>query len=123
MPHFEQVDAFKVCHELTLALHQTAERLDARDPELAAQLWCAALFASGRIARGVGMGNRRMFAMCLERSLGALSEIDSLPRTARRLDVITADLHDDLESRRGRASCYVTKLLSSLREPPAPLPS
>lgn len=111
MRSFEQLDAFKVSHELTLAVHRIVDQIQARDAELAGQLWQAALIATSRIARGVGCGNRRMFALCLNRSLGALDEINYLLQLARLMDLLTKEAHQELESLRGRANFYVMKLL------------
>lgn len=111
MRSFEQLDAFKVSHELTLAVHRIMDQVQARDAELAGQLWNAALIATGRIARGAGCGNRRMFTLCLNRSLGALDEINYLLQLARLMDLLTDETHRELESLRGRANFYVMKLV------------
>jgi len=111
---YESLDAFRVCHDLTLRVYRTAEQIDERDPELAAQLWGAGLIASSRIARGAGCGNRRMFALCLDRTLGALAEMGYHLKMARTLDYLTEETERDLESLRGRAVFYTTKLLTGL---------
>jgi len=49
---YEDLDAFKACHQLTLAVHRLAEKLEERDATLSGHLWAAALCASSRIARG-----------------------------------------------------------------------
>src|SRR4029077_3257541 len=69
---YEDLDAFKACHQLTLAVHRLAERLEERDATLSGHLWAAALCASSRIARGSAFRNRRMFAACVDRTLSAL---------------------------------------------------
>ena len=118
MPAYEELDAFKVCNELAIRTYRCAEQLDERDPELAAQLWSAALSASGRIARGAGFASRRMFAFCLDRTLAGLSELGYHLQMARTLDLVTEETVRELESLRGRAVFYTTKLLSSLVEDP-----
>lgn len=129
MPRYDQLDAFKACEQLTLAVHRTVEQIQERDSELAGELWLAALIASSRIARGVGFGNRRMFATALDRSLGALSEIGYHLNLARVMDLVSQETHAQLEALRGRATFYTTKLLFSLQvdpgtgsEPPSPGP-
>jgi four helix bundle protein len=123
MMPFDKLDAFKVCHALTLELYKTAQAFEARDAGLAGELALAALIASSRIARGTGFRNRRMFCACLERSHAALSEISYFLNMARAFDFISADVHQDLESQRGRAAFYVMKLLLAGVEPPPPSPS
>ena len=115
---YEELDAFKVCHELALRTYREAERLNERDPELAAQLWSAALFASARIARGASFGRRRMFAFCLDRTLGALSELGFHLKMARTLDLVTEESARELEGLRGRAVFYTSKLILDLTEDP-----
>ena len=39
MASYEDLDAFKACHQLALAVHTLTEGLDEIDPELSAQLW------------------------------------------------------------------------------------
>jgi hypothetical protein len=120
MMPFEKLDAFKVCHELTIALSKTAEEFEERDPGLAGEMALAALIASSRIARATGFHNHRMFSACLERSHAALSEISYFLNLARAFDFISADVHRDLESQRGRAAFYVMKLLLADVRPPPP---
>ncbi|HEY6222473.1 MAG TPA: four helix bundle protein [Gemmatimonadales bacterium] len=116
MRAYEQLDAFQVCHELTIQAHGMLKGFEERDPELATQLWSAVLVATSRIARGAGMGNRRMFAACLDRTLGALAEVDYHLKMARVLDLVTEEAGQALESLRGRAVFYATKLLVSLMD-------
>ena len=118
MPPHQELDAFKVCHELTLAVHQPLQALKERDPELAGQLWQAALTASSRIARGAALQNRKMFAFCLNRSLSALCEIGYYLNLADGLNLLEQETCRKVEELRGRANFYVTKLLFSLIEPP-----
>lgn len=114
MRAYEKLDAFRLCHELALRTYRVAEQLDERDPDLAAQLWSAALMASGRIARGAGFANRRMFALCLDRTLGALAELGYHLKIARALELMTDETERELESLRGRAVFYTRKLLGEL---------
>jgi len=118
MQAYEQLDAFRVCHELALRIYRAAEQIEKRDPELAAQLWSAALIAAGRIARGSGTGNKRMFALCLDRTLGALAEIGHDLKMARIMDLTPEETERELESLRGRAVFYTTKLLTGLWDEP-----
>ncbi len=75
MAAYEDLDAFKACHELTLAVHKVVEGFEENDPELSVQLWAAALCASSRIARGSGFRNRKMAWAAVDRSVSALAEM------------------------------------------------
>src|SRR2546427_11695798 len=72
---YEDLDAFKACHQLTLAVHRLAGKLEERDATLSGHLWAGALCTSSRIARGAAVRDRRMFAACGGRTLSALSEV------------------------------------------------
>ena len=111
---YEDLDAFKACHHLTLAVHRVVESLEERDATFAAQLWAAALCASSRIARGSGFRNRRMFAACVDRTLAALSEISFYLEVGCAMDLISKEDRQELESLGGRALFYSMKLVTSL---------
>jgi four helix bundle protein len=111
---YQELDAFKACHQLTLAVHRLAERLEERDATLAGHLWAAALCASSRIARGSGFRNRRMFAACVDRTLSALSEISYYLDMGYAMGLIAKEDHQEIESLGGRALFYSMKLDMSL---------
>lgn len=71
MVPFEKLDAFKICHELTIAVYKTIEEFEERDPGLAGELALAALIASSRIARGTGFRNRRSETLARRRGAPA----------------------------------------------------
>ena len=114
MLHFEDMDAYKACQELTLAVHPVAQAFEERDHELSAELWSAALVAPSRIARGSGFGSRKMFSVAVDRSYAALSEIAYYLNLADGLGLITPEDHHRLESLRGRAVFYTSKLMLDL---------
>jgi four helix bundle protein len=114
MQPFEELDAYRACHQLTLGMHRVVEKLEERDPELAAQLWLAALFATGRIARAAAFSTPRWVAMYLERTLGALSEMAYHLNLAHTLSLVSDEDHRELESLRGRAVFYTMKQLTTL---------
>src|SRR5881296_3103141 len=95
---YEELDAFKACHQLTLAVHRLAEKLEERDTTLSGYLWAAALCASSRIARGSGFRNRRMFAACVDRTLAALSEIAYYLEMGYAMGLISKEERQELES-------------------------
>jgi len=114
---YQELDAFKACHQLTLAVHRLAEKLEERDATLAGHLWAAGLCASSRIARGSGFRNRRMFAACVDRTLAALSEIAYYLEMGYAMGLISKEERQELESLSGRALFYSMKLV--LTEPPS----
>ena len=118
MPSYEDLDAFKACHQLTLAVYRTTKKIEDFDTEMAGELWSAALIASSRIARGSAVRSRRLFAACIDRTLGALAEISYLLNMAFTLELISADERQELESLGGRAQFYAMKLLLSLGADP-----
>ena len=111
---YEDLDAFKACHQLTLAVHRLAEKLEERDATLSGHLWAAALCASSRIARGSAFRNRRMFAACVDRTLSALSEISYYLDMGYAMGLISKEDHQEIESLGGRALFYSMKLVMSL---------
>lgn len=114
MKAYEQLDAFRVCHELTMTAHRVLKTFEERDPELAAQLWCAVMVASSRIVRGTAMSNRRLYVASVDRTLGALSEVGYFLQLAKTLDLLSEQDDKVLEGLRGRAVFYSSKLLLSL---------
>lgn len=118
MQPLEDLDAYKACHQLTLSMHRVVEKLEDRDAELAAQLWLAALYATGRIARAAVFTAPRWVAMYLERALGALAEMAYHLNLAHTLGLIPEEDHRELESLRGRAVFYTMKQLTMVVSPP-----
>ena len=114
MASFEDLDAFKACQELTLALYKVVEVLEDFDSELSAELWSAALVAPSRLARGSGFRNRKMFWVSADRSFSALSEISYYLNLCDGLGLITKEEHQRLESLRGRAAFYTMRLVCEL---------
>src|SRR5205809_6862233 len=111
---YEDLDAFKACHQLTLAVHRLVEKLEERDATLSGHLWAAALCASSRIARGSAFRNRRLFAACVDRTLSALSEISYYLDMGHAMGLISTQDHQDIESPGGRALVHSINLLTAL---------
>lgn len=120
MRKYQELDAWKVCHQLTLEVHAVADGLRERDVELASEIWHAALITSSRIARGSAFPQRTHFCFWLNRSLGALIELEYYLNLADGLGLIEPETVRRLEDLRARANFYVTKLIFSLIEPPEP---
>jgi hypothetical protein len=111
---YADLDAFKACHQLTLAFARVNPKLSERDAELAGRLWSAVIVASSRIARGSGFRDQRRFIACVDRTAAALAEFEAYVELARELELISAEEHRELESLGGRALFYVMKLSMSL---------
>ena len=120
MRKYRELDAYKTCHALTLAVHPVADALREKDAELAAQLWQASLICTSRIARGSAFAQRKYFCFWLNRSLAALIDVEYYLNLADGLGIIEHETVGRLESLRARANFYVSKLLFSLLEPPPP---
>src|SRR5436189_6200922 len=98
MSTYEDLDAFKACHQLTLAAHRVTANLEERDAELAGRLWSAAIIASSRIARGSGYRDRRMFLAGGDRTAAALAEFEGYLEPARELGLISEEGRAALQS-------------------------
>ena len=117
---YRDLDAYKVCQELTLAIHRVCDALKERDPQMASQLWQAALTATSRIARASAFSSRPRSVYSLNSSLAALSQVEYYLNVCDGLSLIDRDTCKQLEGLRGRANFYVTKLIFSRIEPPPP---
>jgi len=115
---YRDLDAYKVCQELTLAIHKVCDALQDRDPQMAAQLWQAALTATSRIARASAFSSRPRFAYSLNSSLAALSQIEYCLNLCDGFGLVDRNTCKQLEGLRGRANFYVTKLIFSGIGPP-----
>ena len=119
MSTYKDLDAFKACHELTMAVCRLTSKFEEQDGELAARMRSAAVVASSRIARGSGFRDRRRFLPCVDRSAAALAELEAYLVLGRELELISSDDHRELDSLGGRALFYVMKLAMSLERPKA----
>src|SRR2546429_7759486 len=69
---YEDLDAFKACHQLTLAVHRLAVEPGERDAALTGHPWAAALCAPKPIPGGSGRRKRRTVAAGADWPLSAL---------------------------------------------------
>ena len=115
---YKDLDAYKACHELTIALHPVADRLRERDAELAGHLWDASLVCIGRIARASAFSRKKDIVFWLCRSLGSVIEVEHLLNLTDGLGLIERDTVVRLESLRARAYFYLNKLINSMVVPP-----
>lgn len=118
MQAYEKLDAWKVCHELTLGVYEATKAMLDTEPEIAHQLRLAALLAPAKLARGTGTGNRLMFRECAGMSAGHLSEVSYYLNIAHVMGSLSDGTHQRLDALRGRALFYLWKHLSA--KPPTP---
>ena len=117
---FKQLESWKACHALTLAVHEAVKPFLGREPDIADRLRLAALLSASKLARGAGTGNERMFRQCAELSAGYLSEIAYFLSLARAMGLMPEETWRELDALRGRASFYVWKHV--LPKPPKDVP-
>jgi len=118
MKAYEELDAWKVCHELTLGVYETTKPMLDSEPDIAHQLRLAALLAAGKLARGAGTGNTVMFRECAGMSAGHLSEVSYYLNIANVMGLVSDAAQQKLDALRGRALFYIWKHVCPT--PPAP---
>ena len=116
MSAFERLDAWKVCHELVLALHRFIKSLpdSQQDDALICDVMRAAILATAKIARGSGTHHRRMFQRCVDLAAGQLGELGYHLMMAREFGVLPPEKWKEFDVLRGRAVFYTFKLYISL---------
>ncbi len=112
MVAFEKSEGWKLCHELTLATWSaTAEPLARGPSDVLERLGYTALRACGRIAYGSGSRSRRLLSIAIFQAMGWLTEYRELLELAQDRRWLDRATCDRLESLRGRATFYTSKLL------------
>jgi len=116
MSAFERLDAWKVRHELVLALHRFIKSLpdSQQDDALICDVMRTAILATAKIARGSGAHHRRMFQRCVDLAAGHLGELGYHLMMAREFGVLPPEKWKEFDALRGRAVFYTFKLYISL---------
>ncbi len=114
---YERFDAWKVCHELVLAVYKTTESWPDGDG-VKSHICRSAIRAPAKIANGSARRNRTAFRRFVLISLGHLSELAYLFHLALDLELLTKENWQKLDHIRGRASFYTWKLFLSLAPSP-----
>jgi hypothetical protein len=117
MMSYEKVDAWKGCHELLMAVLDTAKGYQGREKKVVGRLVYTAMRAAGRIAFGKGTGNRQMFLRATARAGGFLSEFQYYLSLVRVMAILPEPVCGSFDALRGRASFYVHQLMESLLAP------
>ncbi len=118
MQSYEKLDAWKVCHQLTLGVYEATKPMLDSEPDIAHQLRLAALLAASKLARGAGTGNKTMFRECAGMSAGHLSEVSYHLNIAHVMGLIPDATQQKLDALRGRALFYIWKHLINPPTPP-----
>jgi hypothetical protein len=111
MPTYADLDAWKACHALFLAIHADSEKWRERDSSLADCLQRSALKAASKLAFGSGTGSRKMLRHAAEWSAGYLSKLCHDLALATALGLVERERARELDALRGRATFYVWKLI------------
>jgi four helix bundle protein len=115
MAKYENLEAWKACHELALAVYRVTESFPSDERYgLTSQARRAAFSAAANICEGSARRGKREFRRFLDISLGSLSELTYVFRLARDLKIITQKGWEELEKVRGRAGFLTWRLYRSI---------
>ena len=124
MMPYERLDAWRLCHELTLATyHVTAHFPDDERYGLTAQARRAAFSAGANIVEGSAKHGVREYRRFLDIAVGSLSELSYIFRLSIDLGYLSRDEAARIAELRERAAIVTWKLYRSLGtrpEKPAP---
>src|SRR4051794_19535379 len=105
MTKYEKLDAWKLCHELTLQTYRvTAGFPRAEAYGLTSQARRAAIAIGANIAEGMAKRGPKEFRRFLDISLGSMAELGYLLRCARDLGFLDSEAWQRVESSRCRAA-------------------
>jgi four helix bundle protein len=117
MMTYEKLDAWKVSHDLVLAVWRATEKWSGPDGEcLRDELRSVALLAPSKLANGSGRLTRKSFQRCVDLALGYLIELGYLLQRGEEMGLLTGVRRRELDAVRGRAVFYTTKLFVSLTD-------
>ena len=112
---YKRLEAWKVCHELTLAVYGATREFPPEELYgLTSQARRAAVSAAANIAEGSAKRGPREFRRFLDISLGSLAELSYILQLARELSMLPQNEWSDLERIRGRAGYLTWQLYKSI---------
>lgn len=114
MMAYQRLDAWKVCHELTLAVYRATKEFPVHGDDLRGQLRHVALMAPAKLAHGAARQQRGTVRRCVDLAAGFLAELAYLLRVAREFGLLGNGQWQELDALRGRAAFYTWKLYLSL---------
>jgi four helix bundle protein len=113
----ERLEAWKVCHELWIAVFQSTARWPVTERYvLASQLKRASLSAPANIAEGAAKFGPREYARHLNIAIGSLAEAAYLLRAAKDVNLIPQGEFDRLFTIQQRGSYLTMRLYRAVRE-------
>jgi four helix bundle protein len=116
MATHEWLVAWRLCHELALAVYAASDRWPkAEQFGLTSQARRAAHSAGANIAEGWARLGRPELCRYLKITLGSLGELSYTLRLARDRNLLTEADWADLEDRRGKAGAMVWRLYRAVR--------
>jgi len=111
----ERLLAWKLCHQLVLAVYQASQRWPVQERfGLIAQIRRAASSAPTNIAEGAAKRGSKEYRRFLDIALGSLAETAYLLMLARDLDMLTGPEWEQLDDLRKRAGGLTWRLARSL---------
>lgn len=112
---YEKFDAWKVTHELALAVYQATEAWPKSERyELTGQTRRAALSAPTNIAEGAAKRGTREFRRFVDIALGSLSELSYLLRFSKDRGILDEETFHSLDQMRNRAGILTWRLYACL---------
>lgn len=115
---FQDLEAWKLAHQLVLELYRATKPIEERDPDLTQRLRYAAIRASGRIAFGSGSGNWRMFIAAAGQAQSYFAEISYLLGLVKVLELLPEEECIRLDHLQSMAMEDTMKLINSLTPRP-----
>ena len=112
---YEKFEAWKVAHQLALAIYQVSDRWPASERyQLTSQVRRAALSVPTNIAEGAAKRGRKEFRRYLDIANGSLAELSYLLRFSKDRGIITEENFLSLNEQRDRAGKLTWGLYAAL---------
>ena len=111
----ERLEAWKLCHELVLAVYDVTRSFPREELYgLTSQARRSAFSAAANIAEGAAKRGPAEFRRFLDISIGSLAELAYILRLARDLKLVDSDRWSALERRRRQAGLMTWKLYTAV---------
>lgn len=115
MTPYERLEAWKLCHELVLAVYRATESFPKHERYgLTSQTRRAAISAPANIAEGSARRGAKEFRRFIDIARGSLSELEYLLRLARDLAMLSQQAYEKLGELCNRAGFVTWRLYQSI---------